>query len=106
MDEMDEVLKQLSEVKPRKEDTGAFWIGAAFALIALCFPAYQTLLWLQSGYWTPLPISDAIQLIGWRVPVTDWAGVQRIINWIFDLPMWSIPAFLAFGAFSAWNESK
>jgi hypothetical protein len=77
----------------------------AFVFLALCFPAYQALLWLQSGHWSPFSISNAIQIIGWRVPSTDWAGVQKIINWTFDSPVWSIPAFMAFGAFSAWKET-
>jgi hypothetical protein len=34
----------------------------------------------------------------------EWVGVQKF-TWLFDLPMWSVPAFLAFGAFSAWKET-
>lgn len=105
MNDLDDVLKQLSEVKPRKEDKGAFWMGVAFVVLAFCFPAYQSLLWLQAGHWTPLPVSYGMQLVDWHVPSTDWAGFQKIINWIFDLPLWSIPAFMAFGCFSAWKET-
>ncbi|MET4483130.1 hypothetical protein [Bradyrhizobium sp. F1.13.3] len=103
--EDDEVLRHLSKLTPRKEDRGAFWMGVIFTLLALAIPAYQGLLWLQVGHWTPLPISDGIQFVGWHVPATDWAGAQKIINWLFDLPLWSIPAFMAFGCFSAWKET-
>src|SRR5258705_13071223 len=42
--EDDEVLRHLTNVKPRKEDKGAFWMGVAFVALALCIPAYQALL--------------------------------------------------------------
>ncbi|MGJ4954949.1 hypothetical protein ACQR1H_04860 [Bradyrhizobium sp. HKCCYLRH2015] len=103
--EEDEVLRYFDNIKPRKEDKGAFWIGVGFLLLALCVPAYQALLWLQSGYWTALPISYGVHFLGWRVPLTSWAGAQKIIDWLFDLPLWSIPAFMAFGCFSAWKET-
>ena len=105
MNNLDDVLKQLAEVKPRKEDKGAFWMGLGFVALVLCFPAYQAFLWLQSGHWTPLPISYGFHFVGWHVPTTDWAGAQKIIDWLFDLPLWSIPAFMAFGCFSAWKET-
>ncbi|WP_024521115.1 hypothetical protein [Bradyrhizobium sp. Tv2a-2] len=103
--EDDEVLKHLANVPRRKEDKGAFWMGVAFIIFALCFPAYQALIWLQSGNWWPLPISHGIEFLGWHVPVTQWVGAQKIIDWLFDLPLWSIPAFMAFGCFSAWKET-
>jgi hypothetical protein len=71
----------------------------------MAIPAYQAFLWLQIGVWTPLPISSALQFIGWRVPTTDWVGLQKILTWVFDLPLAVIPALLAFGSFSAWKES-
>lgn len=98
-------LRRLDQPVPRKEDKGAFWMGVAFVIFALFFPAYQAVLWLQSGHWIPLPISDGMQLVGWRVPSTDWVGLQKIITWFFDLPLWGIPAFMAFGCFSAWRET-
>jgi hypothetical protein len=98
--EEDEVLRFFSNIQPCKEDKGAFWMGVFFVAVALAFPGYQALLWLKSGVWTPLPIS-----LIWHPRPVDWVGAQRIIAWIFDLPMWSIPAFLAFGSFSAWRET-
>lgn len=88
-----------------QEDRGAFWIGVAFVLAALAFPAYQALLWLQSGVWVPLPLSTAMQWIGWRVPTTDWVGAQKILAWFFDLPVLVFPALAALGSFSAWRDS-
>lgn len=103
--EEDEVLKYLSNVKPKKEDKGAFWMGVCFVLLAFCIPAYQAFLWLQVGYWTPLPLSMVIQFLGWHLPSTDWVGVQKIITWLSDLPLWTLPSFMAFGCFSAWKET-
>lgn len=103
--EDDEFFKYLANVPRRKEDRAAFWMGVAFLVVTLWIPARQALIWLQSGHWWPLPISYAIKFLGWHVPVTEWVGAQKIINWLFDLPLWSIPAFLAFGCFSAWKET-
>lgn len=103
--EEDEVLQYFSSIKPRREDKGAFWMGVGLVLLALCIPANQSLLWLQMGYWTPLPIANGIQFLRWHVPSTDWTGPQKIIAWLFNLPLWSMPAFMAFGCFSAWKET-
>jgi hypothetical protein len=106
--EEDEVLKYFENVKPRKEDKGALWMGVTFLILTLCIPAYQALLWLQSGYWTPVSIIAGCRYmswLGWHVPKTDWVGLQKVIDWLLDLPLWSIPAFLAFGCFSAWKET-
>ncbi|MBR1204475.1 MULTISPECIES: hypothetical protein [unclassified Bradyrhizobium] len=100
-----EVLKYFANVKPREEDKSALWMGVGFLLIGSCVPAYQAVLWLQTGHWTPLPISYGIQFLGWHVPSTTWVGAQKIIDWLFDLPLWSIPGFMAFGCFSAWKET-
>ena len=105
---MDE-LKQLEELaaaaKPLREDRGALWMGIVLVLATLTLPAYQAVLWLQTGIWYPLPISSAIQYVGWHVPSTEWVGSQKILDWLFDLPMFIVPAFLAFGCFSTWKES-
>ena len=106
---MDEkALEQLEQLAGRKskEDRGALWIGIGFVFVAVAFPAYQTFVWLQEGAWHPLPISWAFHLIGWRIPHTDWVGLQKIIDWLFDLPVLVLPAFMAFGALSAWKESR
>ncbi|MGY2987754.1 hypothetical protein [Bradyrhizobium sp. USDA 4508] len=103
--ENDDLKKFFNSMPPHKrEDKGAFWIGIAFVLLALSLPAYQSFLWLQTGAWTPLPISQGMQFLGWRLPSTDWIGLQKILAWLLDLPLWTIPAFLAFGAFGAWKD--
>lgn len=96
----DEVLKYFANIRPRKEDKGAFWMGVIFVLAASAFPGYQSFLWLQSGAWTPWPISSLI-----HTPTVEWLGVQKIIAWLFDLPVWSIPAVLAYGCFSEWWQT-
>jgi hypothetical protein len=88
-----------------KEDRSALWMGMGFVLVALAFPAYQALVWLQEGVWHPLPISWALHFMSWRVPQTDWVGLQKIIYWVLDLPILVVPAFMAFGCFAAWKDS-
>ena len=88
------------------EDRGALLIGAVFVLAAAAIPACQALVWLKTGVWPPLPISSALHYIGWAVPATEWVGLQKLIDWIFYLPVFLIPAFLAFGALSTWKDSR
>jgi hypothetical protein len=97
-----DVLKHLGAVKPRKEDVGAFWIGAFFLLTAIAVPAFQGVMWLKTGIWSPLSIGNTIG----HFPPTDWVGIDKILAWLVEAPIWSIPAFLAFGSFSAWRETK
>lgn len=97
----DEVLRHLSNIQPRKEDKGAFWIGVVFVLIAIAVPAYQTYVWLKAGIWHPKPMS----ILFGQLASTGWVGVDKILAWLIDLPLWTIPAFMAFGAFSAWKET-
>jgi hypothetical protein len=78
-----------------KEDKSAFWVGMAFAIVAAAIPAFQAFLWLKAGVWTPLPISSV-----WPAPMTDWVGFQKILSWIFDLPLFVFPAAVAFACFS------
>jgi hypothetical protein len=75
--EEDEVIKYFANVKPCKEDKGAFCMGVTFLLLALCVPAYQAILRLQSGYWTPLPISDGIHFVGWHIPKNRLGGRSK-----------------------------
>lgn len=89
-----------------KEDRGAFWIFVALMAVIVLMIGYQGLGWLQYGYWTPMPISSAVAYLGWRYPHVEWVGVQRIIDWLMDLPLWVVPGFLAFGAHSEWERSK
>lgn len=65
------MLHHLIKVTLRKGDTSAFWMAVAFIILALCIPGYQAMLWLESGYWSPVPISYVVQFLGWHFPMTD-----------------------------------
>lgn len=98
----DEVIEHLASIKPRKEDIGAFWVGLLFTLLAVMIPAFQGVLWLKTGNWSPFSIGNVIG----HFPPTDWVGIDRILAWLAEAPIWVIPAFLAFGCFSAWKDSR
>jgi ABC-type cobalamin transport system permease subunit len=60
-----------------------------YGLLILIGPstlAWQGYSWLRTGIWTALPISKAFQYFEWPIPITSWLGLQKIIDWIFDIP--------------------
>jgi hypothetical protein len=67
----------------RRDDLigGAIGIVVAATLLALVLlVGGQVLGWLKSGLWTEFPISRAIGLTGHEPPITDWKGLQRIVD--------------------------
>jgi hypothetical protein len=54
---------------------------------------YQVFLWLKAGEWVPISVFKVVApvlpptFINWIVYPTDWRGVNKIINSVFDLPM-------------------
>jgi hypothetical protein len=67
----------------RRDDLigGAIGIVVAATLLALVLlVGGQVLGWLKSGLWTEFPISRAIGLTGHEPPITDWKGLQKIID--------------------------
>jgi hypothetical protein len=105
MDEQKRVEERLAA--RRKNARESFFWGVALSCVALSLPAYQAFMWLQTGVWKPLPISRLVQEVGWKVPSTDWVGLQKIITWSFDLPLMLIPAFVALMFFldaREWDE--
>ena len=61
--------------------------ACAVFLSPLVILGWQSLNWLRFGVWEPWPVWRAIQHFGWRFPETEWAGVQRILWWLLDLPL-------------------
>ena len=49
----------------------------------LAWQAYQ---WLQTGIWTPLPISNLFDFFGWSKQFTDWVGLQQILSLLLEIP--------------------
>jgi len=62
-------------------------------LIGPAIFAWQCFMWLKYGYWHPVPVTAAFQNLGIPYPTTEWAGVQKMIDWVLDLPL-SLTALL------------
>lgn len=62
--------------------------------------AWQGYSWLRTGIWTALPVSRAFIYFEWLMPSTNWVGLQKIIDWIFDIPT-SLVVFVLSIAFIA-----
>lgn len=60
-------------------------IALAGFLGAIGIFGYQILFWLKYGAWQPIPVSVAWQAVGLPLPTVSWTGVQKIIDWMFDL---------------------
>jgi hypothetical protein len=54
---------------------------------------WQIYTWLQTAKWRPVPVSDALTLFEIPHPRFDWLGLQKIADWVLDLPL-SVTAFL------------
>jgi hypothetical protein len=60
-----------------------------YGLLILTAPAilaWQGYSWLRTGVWTALPISKTFTYFEWSLPSTNWVGLQKIIDWVFDIP--------------------
>jgi hypothetical protein len=60
-----------------------------YALLILIGPAilcWQGYSWLRTGLWTALPISTTFRYFEWPIPSTNWLGLQKIIDSVFDIP--------------------
>lgn len=78
-------------------------IGALLVMGAILIPAYQSVLWLKHGAWTPIHL-DAVFL--WLdvdatayVNQMSWEGAKSIVLWIMALPLWVGMVALAMAQF-------
>lgn len=55
------------------------WIGPGVL-------ACQGVGWLRTGIWPALPISTTFAFFEWPLPDVSWVGLQKIIDWVFDIP--------------------
>jgi hypothetical protein len=84
------------------EKPGYFAQLASIALFCLAVPVFigpgivvwQLFEWLKTGAWHPVPVTAAFDFFKVGHPVTNWAGVQKMIEWGLDLPL-SVVTFLA-----------
>jgi len=61
-------------------------VYGSLLLIGPAILAWQGYSWLRTGVWTALPISKTVSYFEWPLPSTNWLGLQKIIDWMFDLP--------------------
>ena len=71
------------------------WAGLIGALLmtgAVLIPAYQAILWLKHGAWTPIPVYTAFQWFNVDAETylsqMSWEGAKSIVLWIIALPLW------------------
>lgn len=77
-----DVIRQLARI---------FVIAVALAgfagwLALLGIPAWQSLVWLKTGFWPSLTVADFCQWAGWY-PTSAWGGVEQIISWFLTWPL-------------------
>jgi hypothetical protein len=49
--------------------------------------AWQCYEWLKTARWHPVPVADALTALDITYPVSTWAGLQKIIDAVLDLPL-------------------
>lgn len=59
--------------------------------VSLVTVGWQSLRWLQSGVWPKLAWSDGLAMLGIDHPRAAWVGVDRMIDWVLDLPLTILP---------------
>jgi len=62
---------------------------ALYGYLLLPGPAllvWQAYRWLKDGYWTEVPASTALTYMGCPLPMVSWIGLQKIIDWLLDIP--------------------
>ena len=62
-------------------------LSGILMLPSLAVLGWQAYSWLRTGHWTALPIAKAFEYLEWPIPATTWGGLQKIIDWIFDIPL-------------------
>ena len=80
---------------------GIMAIGACAIIGSPAIVLWQAFQWLKYGIWSDVLIRDACQWAGLEVWPTEWLGVNRIINWILDEPLWL--GLLSVGLLIAWS---
>jgi hypothetical protein len=73
------------------DSTFSFWA----LLVGPGILAWQAYQWLQTGIWTPLPISRLFDFFGWSTHFTDWIGLQQILSLLLEIPSSAVVAMVA-----------
>jgi hypothetical protein len=92
------VQTPMPESARKKRNDNGLPLGCLFAVVGalsiLAVPAYQAIVWLQSGHWPPLTLATIIAFSGqtefgrWLVKPDSWYGLHKIVKLlIFDVPL-------------------
>jgi hypothetical protein len=78
-----------------------FFVGLIVSLAGLLLAAYQGILWVADGYWTPVPFGDLWLALGGRAPHFPGLGFYDVVaGWLLGQPLWAVLPFV--GGFIAW----
>jgi hypothetical protein len=61
--------------------------GCLIALAGAAVLTMQALGWLKFGVWGPVSVADALYRFDIPYPVQNLIGLQKIIDWMLDLPV-------------------
>jgi hypothetical protein len=64
--------------------------GVATIVVAFCILAFQFLLWLRDGFWTPLDFQLLAEVVLKKEVATGgltWLGVQKLLEWMPEFPL-------------------
>ena len=64
--------------------------GIFLSIAALPGPAvvaYQIARWSKEGVWFSIPASYLLRAMNVSRPETSWIGVQKILDWLLNLPL-------------------
>jgi len=68
-----------------------------FGPAVLCWQVFQ---WLKTGEWYPVPVSKILDWNQLRYPDLEWRGLQKIVDYLFGLPLSFVSFIAAVGIFA------
>lgn len=91
----------LREVLRATTKLGGAILAAIPVGIGMSLVGYQSYMWLKTGMWSDITVSEALGLLEIRIfKPTDWVGVQQILDWIGGWSVWMI--FMVLGVLVGW----
>jgi hypothetical protein len=71
-----------------RQNTGLLIVGMGglFVLGSVAIATYQSYVWLRYGFWPGLPIGSACFLLDVPLRHSEWAGIEKFLNWFYEQP--------------------
>jgi len=70
-------------------------LGFGFIPVSIAIGIWQCIRWLNDGYWPAANWMTAFEWFGIPYPMTEAIGLQKIIDWLMGLSLWTLPIALA-----------